>query len=208
MAAEPSQESIVVDGRTRTYLLYSPPARPSRLPLVLVLQGSGGDAARMVRASAFHTLGAILVVYPNGYQKKWNDGRNIPSWLAHRENVDDIKFLSALIDSMVTKHNADPARVYITGISNGGLMSHRAGCELSDKVAAIAPVVRTITTRLAASAEIPYKRFARPAMFTIPLQPFHHRRNPLQPFCIRGRKISGKQHRHGGAPVPQPVAIA
>ena len=65
------------------------------------------------------------------------------------KNVDDPGFFSALIDRLIATENADPARVFVTGISNGGLMSHRLGCELADKITAIAPVVRTLTVKLA-----------------------------------------------------------
>ena len=62
-------------------------------------------------------------------------------------NVDDVGFFAALIGKLTAEGGADPRRVYVTGISNGGLMTHRLGCELADKITAIAPVVRTFTAR-------------------------------------------------------------
>ncbi|MBI5712565.1 MAG: prolyl oligopeptidase family serine peptidase, partial [Chloroflexi bacterium] len=56
------------------------------------------------------------------------------------EKIDDTKFISALIDQMIATYTIDPKRVYVTGISNGGMMSYKLACELADKIAAIAPV--------------------------------------------------------------------
>jgi len=146
-----TEESIVVGGLTRTYRYYAPSEPGGSLPLVIVLHGAGGASESMPGVTHFDQLAAeqgFIVVFPDGFEKHWNDLRGIPEWSAQQRNVDDVGFISALIDRFITQHNADPARVFVTGISNGGLMSHRLGCELAGKIAAIAPVVRTLTTRL------------------------------------------------------------
>ena len=145
-------DSIEAGGVTRTYRYYAPPGAPGKLPLVFVLHGAGGTAERLAPVVHFEKLPAakgVLVVYPDGFEKHWNDLRGIPEWTAHQRNIDDVGFISALIDRFVARHHADPKRVFVTGVSNGGLMSHRLGCELAGKIAAIAPVVRTFTTKLA-----------------------------------------------------------
>jgi polyhydroxybutyrate depolymerase len=152
LAQELAPQSIVVGGVTRTYRTYAPPNAQRKLPLVLVLHGAGGDGGRVARTARFEQLAAkegFIVVYPDGFEKHWNDLRGIPEWTAQQRNIDDVGFFSALIDRFVSQHQADARRVFVTGISNGGLMSHRLGCELADKIAAIAPVVRTLTNRLA-----------------------------------------------------------
>jgi polyhydroxybutyrate depolymerase len=55
--------------------------------------------------------------------------------------VDDVGFISALLDTLIARHHADPSRIYVTGMSNGAMMSHRLGIALSARIAAIAPVV-------------------------------------------------------------------
>jgi len=86
------------------------------------------------------------MVYPDGIELNWNDGRmdEEANDRAHRENIDDVGFISALIDSMIQQFNADPERVFITGISNGAIMAYRLACELSHKITAIAPVAGNI----------------------------------------------------------------
>lgn len=145
-----SARTITVAGMQRTYLLHLPRvhdlAKPA--PLIIILHGGGGTAERMVRLtngglSRLAEKEGFLVVYPNGVDKRWNDGRSKEEtgWRAHRENADDVGFISALIDELVRTRNADPRRVYVTGVSNGGQMAHRLACEIAHKIAAIAPVI-------------------------------------------------------------------
>jgi len=82
----------------------------------------------------------FIVVYPDGIGKHWNDGRENVEYQAHREKIDDVGFISGLIDLLVKQYHLDARRVYATGISNGAMMSFRLGCELSKKITAIAPV--------------------------------------------------------------------
>jgi polyhydroxybutyrate depolymerase len=139
--------SIVVDGRTRTYTVHVPTKTTTPTSLVIVLHGGGGsddNAARMTGMSAKADKEGFVVVYPNGSGRlgdkllTWNAG-NCCGY-ALDQKIDDVKFISALIDQMITTHKIDPKRVYVTGISNGGMMSYRVACELAGRVAAIAPV--------------------------------------------------------------------
>jgi polyhydroxybutyrate depolymerase len=101
----------------------------------------------------------FIVVYPDGIEKHWNDGRENVSYRAHREKVDDVGFISALIDDLAEKRNIDRNRVYVTGISNGAMMSFRLACELSQKITAIAPVAgampENLPSRCSPSSKIP-----------------------------------------------------
>ena len=82
----------------------------------------------------------FIAVYPNGTGKlpTWNAG-NCCGY-ARQNNVDDIAFLRALIAKLQKSYSIDARRIYVTGISNGAMMSYRAACEMSDVVAAVAPV--------------------------------------------------------------------
>ena len=82
----------------------------------------------------------FLVMYPDGIDHHWNDGRNLSEYTAQRENVDDVKFISSLIDYGIKNYNVDPRKVFVTGMSNGALVSCRLAFEIPDKIAAIAPV--------------------------------------------------------------------
>ena len=141
--------SLITGGRERTYLLHLPPLFDGNrlLPLVIVLHGGGGNAqgaAKMTDFSEKADKEGFVVVYPNGSGRlktrllTWNSGNCCGYALENQ--VDDVGFIRALIDELVKTRAVDPKRVFVTGMSNGGMMTYRLGCELSDKIAAIAPV--------------------------------------------------------------------
>jgi polyhydroxybutyrate depolymerase len=143
------RESFNYNNLERTFHIYIPSLYDKlvQLPLVIVLHGRGGNGESMVLVTrkGFNKLAdkdGFFVVYPDGVELNWNDGRmdEEANDRAHRENIDDVGFISELIDSMIEDYNIDPKRVYVTGISNGAIMSYRLACELSHKIAAIAPV--------------------------------------------------------------------
>ncbi len=133
-------------GLLRTYHVHLPPgldaAKP--LPLVFVLHGGGGNGLQMERFSGFSALSdkeGFIACYPDGVDKNWYDGRVVEDSRAHRDKIDDAGFIEALIDVIAKKHPVDMKRVYATGISNGGFLSHYLGARLSRRFAAVAPVV-------------------------------------------------------------------
>lgn len=146
--------SIIVDGLERTYLLHIPPmfTLKKKSPLVIALHGGGGTGKGMIRLTrgGLNTLSnaeGFFVVYPDGIRRHWNDGRNT-IYYSHRKNINDVKFISKLIDRLVAQFNLDRNRIYVTGISNGGLMSYRLACELTDRLAAIAAVGISLSENL------------------------------------------------------------
>lgn len=152
-ADDPASLTISHDGRDRSYVLRLPAdARASgdRVPLVLVLHGGGGNAASAENMTGFTELAraeGFVVAYPEGSARRgrlltWNAGHCCG--YAMQQNVDDIGFLGALIDHLIRQYPVDPARIYVTGMSNGAMMAHRTGLELGGKVAGIAPVVGAV----------------------------------------------------------------
>jgi polyhydroxybutyrate depolymerase len=140
---------ISVGGLQRTYLMHLPTAfdRSHKWPLVIVLHGGGGQGRGLNTLADFNSVSdnqSFVVVYPDGYEHNWNDGRGDAGIKAQAENIDDVGFISALIDHLVAELNVDPAMVYATGISNGAMMSYRLGAQLANKIAAIAPVAGNI----------------------------------------------------------------
>lgn len=137
--------TLEVDGITRSYHLHVPPALgPAPAPLVVVFHGGGGTGPATERLTRFTALAdreGFLVAFPEGIEKNWNDGREFTSSRAHRDHVDDVAFVTALIDAIGRAHAVDPRRVYATGISNGGIFSHYLAARLSARIAAIAAVV-------------------------------------------------------------------
>ena len=137
------------DGIQRNWLAYIPAAKPPAPALVLVMHGSLGNGERMRAASryGFDVLAerfGFIAVYPDGYENHWNDCRGGASYSANTENIDDVGFLRALVRRYEAEQGVDPARVFATGLSNGGQMAYRLGLEAPDLVAAVAAMAANL----------------------------------------------------------------
>ena len=146
IAVSAHADTITIDGARRFYIIHLPAGFDikKQSPVVLALHGGGGKAEGMNKLTGFNSVSdkyGFIVIYPDGLNKQWNDGRND---FHLNDKTDDVKFISSLIDTLKLLYNIDSNRVYATGISNGGIMSFRLGCELSDKIAAFAPVAASM----------------------------------------------------------------
>ncbi len=141
---------LTPDGRTRTYRLYVPRSLPATkpVPLVVALHGRGGSAMGFENASGFDGLAEankFLVVYPNGTfssdevgGRVWNAGGCCGSAKQSEDNVNDVRFISLLIDEIESDYNVATKRVFVAGHSNGAMMGLRLSCQLSGKIVAAA----------------------------------------------------------------------
>jgi len=122
------------------------------VPLLLALHGrlgTGSAEERLAHLDKVSDAHGFLVVYPNGLDRSWADGRGgTPS---DRNSVNDLNFLSALIDKLKSEYNVDRSRIYATGMSNGGFMSGLLACERSDRIAAVAIVGASLSETAAAN---------------------------------------------------------
>lgn len=144
--------SLVQDGRKRTLRIYVPSGRKEPLPVVLVLHGGGGTGGGMewLTRRGFNRIAdrdGAIVVYPDGIDHGWNDGRSANRSAADAA-VDDLGFLRALPRELAALHAVDRARLYVTGISNGGMMSYRLACDAAGVFAAAAPVAANMAVEL------------------------------------------------------------
>ena len=139
-------DSIMSGGIYRNYRLYIPAAYngTTAYPLILNIHGYTSNAAAQQLYTVFEPIADtahFLMVFPNATiymgQPTWNSGFGMP--------VNDVQFLSDLIDSLSASYNIDQNSVYSTGMSNGGYMSHTLACALSNKIAAIASVTGSMT---------------------------------------------------------------
>jgi polyhydroxybutyrate depolymerase len=145
-------KTVSVDGATRQYRIFVPGKPRVPAPVVIVLHGGGGNPKQMERYTDFDTVAekhGFIVVYPQAISAHWNDGRAAAAFRSHKDNVDDVKFVRAMIDDVAKEQTVDRGRVFSTGISNGGIMSHRLAAEASDLIAGIAPVAGGIAPAIA-----------------------------------------------------------
>lgn len=128
---------IGFDGEDRSYELHVPSSYDGRTPVPLVLNFHGltqtGELQReQSKMDPKSDEEGFIVAYPNGVGNAWNSGGRIA-------DSDDVGFTRAVIEDIGARGCIDVKRVYATGMSNGGAMSHRLACEASDLIAAVAP---------------------------------------------------------------------
>lgn len=129
--------SIMHDGLERTYRLHLPLNYSDEkvYPLIFSLHGVTSNGFQQEVLTGFNLLAdqeGFIMVYPNGVNAAWN--------IASPVGVDDVGFISALIDTLASQYSINTDMVYASGMSMGGFMCYRLACELSDRIAAIASV--------------------------------------------------------------------
>lgn len=142
-----SHATLTHAGLERTYRLFIPSSvtPTTKTPLVLALHGGLGWGDQFAANSNFEALAereGFIVAFPDGADRTWNGGNCCGQSV--RKNTDDVGFLAALIAHLTATLPVDPERVFMTGHSNGGIMSFRFACERPDLVRAIAPVAGSL----------------------------------------------------------------
>lgn len=140
-------KNFVFEGINRSYRLYIPASYVQGInaPLVFNLHGYGSNNIEQELYADFRPIAdtaGFLLVHPNGTP----DFNNTMHWNTFgTSTVNDVGFLSALIDTIASTYSVDLERVYSTGMSNGGFMSFALACSLAPRIAAVASVTGTIT---------------------------------------------------------------
>lgn len=144
-------------GMGRAYLVHIPTGyrRGTATPVVFAFHGGGGDMT--LQAGEHYGLvgksdsAGFVAVFPNGYSRlpggkfaTWNAGTCCAT--ARDENIDDVGFVRAILAELQTHVTVDTKRIFATGMSNGGMLSHRLACDMADVFTAIAPVAGTDNT--------------------------------------------------------------
>jgi polyhydroxybutyrate depolymerase len=141
------------DGLARKYLLYVPKGFNKRKPaaVVMMLHGGGGTGRAAMRETGWTEKAdqaGFILIFPEASRRNqsepanfrqnpqlWNDGS-----MRFNTHVDDVGYISSLIDDLDSRLSINPKRIYATGFSNGASMAYRLGQELPRRIAAIAPV--------------------------------------------------------------------
>ena len=158
-SASLQQKELDHNGMKRSYYLYQEKNNntKSNMPLLIVLHGGGKSDGRSVdKYLGFTTIASqddAVIVYPNGINGHWNDGRGITYRGKNNPEIDDVGFINQLIDTLIKQYKVDPQQVFISGISNGGMMSFRLACELSEKITAIAPIAANMPKNILSTCQ-------------------------------------------------------
>ncbi|MFO0613627.1 MAG: PHB depolymerase family esterase [Polyangiaceae bacterium] len=166
-----SEYTLPFGGADRTFRVHVPPGLDASTPapLVMVFHGyleDGDQIETITKMTPAADARGYVVVYADGLGKSWNAGGCCGSSASN--GVDDVGFVGAMIDFVEAHHCIDPKRVYAAGFSNGGMLSHRLACEMSERIAAIGPVSGTMAIDACApSRPVPVMHFHGTSDFVV-----------------------------------------
>jgi len=186
--------TIDIHGLTRTFLTYVPKDLPKDAPLVVVLHGSGesGGRIRVETGYGFDRLAdtqGFAVAYPDAFDGYWDACAIVGAVDASAHNVDDIAFLSGLIDKLAADIGIDPARVFAMGSSRGGSMALRIALELPARYRAVAAVSGSMPT--------PENFKCKPAGPGVSVMIMNGTADPIVPFDGGDVNLFGLFYRNG-----------
>jgi polyhydroxybutyrate depolymerase len=141
-----STHAVRSGGVNRTFRVYRPQGLAGAAPMVVMLHGGFGSGAQAERSYHWDSAadsGHFLVAFPDGLHRAWNAGTCCGE--PQKDGVDDVGFITAMVEDVEKQIPIDTARVFVTGMSNGAMMALRLGCQ-TDVFAAIAPVAGTLMT--------------------------------------------------------------
>jgi len=185
--------TLTHQGVARSAILHTSPSSsptPGSRPLVIALAGKGVAVADFQRWAGFDAVAdreGFVVVYPDAVEKEWSYGRPIvqPMPGVAGQTVDDVGFIARLLGELITRKIVDPARVYVVGSSRGGYLTYTLACAMSDRIAAAAAYIATMTEF--------QREDCRPAR-PVPLMVIAGTDDPANPYAgwrgLRGRLLS------------------
>lgn len=192
LSAAATQRSIALGGHVRSFIEYAPANLRSGAPLVIVLHGAGMNGALMRRASGYEfdrladTRG-LVVLYPDAFERNWNDCRRTMKSDARRAHIDDVVFVRAMIAQEKSQRGIDPAKVYVVGFSNGGRMALYLAVLPQTPVAGVAVFASSLPT--ASDSTCPQTTATPPVMIV------DGTADPIHPFGGGEVNIFGIQRR-------------
>ena len=141
-------DSIAIDGNYRSFHFQKPGPQQTGGSLVFILHGSGGTGLNMMSDAsglAKNTTGEkVLLVYPDGYKKYWNECRKAASSLANQENIDEAAFFTQMIKYFSDKFDINERQVFAIGTSGGGQMCYKLALTMPGTFAAVAALIANL----------------------------------------------------------------
>ena len=143
-------DSLLIDGKHRVFVYDKSVKIKPAASLVFVMHGSGGEprgfAPRAAKLQARAEAENVVLVYPAGYKRYWNECRKASTAVANTENVNEEAFFSAMIDYFSKLYKINKANVFATGFSGGGHMSYKLALTMPGKIKAISAIVANMPT--------------------------------------------------------------
>jgi polyhydroxybutyrate depolymerase len=194
-APAPKDSILEHEGHARRFRVHVPPSAGREAVALIVLHGGGGSIEKIEEQTRLSRTAAergFVLVYPNGNGTQWNDGR--PEAAA---GGDDVGFLTRLVGEMKKVASIDEKRVFLAGVSNGGMMTLRMACERTALFAGYAVISASMPKALA-----PLCKPSAPVSIVF----VHAPEDPIMPWA-GGEIKAGRRHGVGGEVIGLPRTI-
>jgi polyhydroxybutyrate depolymerase len=159
------RDSLLVEAKYRTFNFIKPTTKRSG-SLVFVLHGSGGNGRDFSKSAVGlqdkTSAENILMVYPDGYKRFWNECRKSANTPPNIENINEEAFFDAMINYFKSKYDIDDQKVFVIGMSGGGHMAYKLAMTMPEKIKAITAVVASLPDE--SNFDCVAKNVARPVM--------------------------------------------
>ena len=146
LKAQLQSDSLKIDGIARTFSYKK--SLSNNAPLIFVLHGSGGNgkemSARTSKLLAISDTENMLLVYPDGYKRYWNECRKSSPAAANIENINEEGFFEAMIDYFTKNQHINPNNIFVVGTSGGGHMAYKLGLTMPQKLNAITAIIANL----------------------------------------------------------------
>lgn len=146
--AQLTSDSLLIEGRYRSFHYFKPAENIKNRSLVFVLHGSGGDGKGMIKSAAkLEALSSdehFIVVYPDGYKRYWNECRKASTAAANTENVDENAFFRQMIGYFADRFGVNRKQVFAVGTSGGGHMAYKLAFTMPREFRAVTAIIANI----------------------------------------------------------------
>ena len=146
--AQVVNDSLLIDGHYRTFHFNLPSKNSVNASLIFVLHGSGGNGLKSMKGTAKLLEVAnkenLIILFPDGYLKNWNECRKNAPAAANVENIDENTFFNKMIDYCSTKYLINRQKVFAIGTSGGGHMVYKLAMTMPEKFKAISAIVANL----------------------------------------------------------------
>ncbi len=146
--AQVVNDSILIDGHYRTFHFNLPSKNSANASLIFVLHGSGGYGLKSMKSTSklldIANKENLIILFPDGYLKNWNECRKNAPAAANVENIDENIFFNKMIDYCATKYLINRQKVFAIGTSGGGHMVYKLAMTMPEKFKAITAIVANL----------------------------------------------------------------